>query len=323
MKKITLLTGMGLLCNIASFSQNDIDAMRYSQITFGGTARFAAMGGSMSALGGDFSSLSFNPAGIAVFRKTELMISPALFFQKTSSTFNAKQAEDNKINFNIGNIGIVATFKMKEAAPWKSLNFGFGLNRTNNFHNRILIQGNNKTSSLLDTYVNNANDHKSEDFDGFSTNLAWQTYLINPTDTVNLLYNHVIKNYGQLQRKSVESAGAMSETVLSFGGNYQDKLLLGVTLGIVKTRYTEQAVYEERDEKDTIAGFKSFTLNQNLTTKGNGVNLKIGAIYKASDWLRLGAAVHTPTAINLKDEYNSNMQSDLDNNNNYVYPIAR
>jgi len=317
MKKTTFLTGMGLLCGFASFSQNDIDAMRYSQITFGGTARFSAMAGSMGALGGDFSTLSFNPAGIGIYKKTELMISPAIFYQKTTSTFNSRQAEDSKLNFNIGNIGIVATVKLKEESAWKNLNFGFGLNRTNNFHNRVLIEGGNKTSSLLDTYVNNANGYESADFDGFSTGLAWQTYLINPTDTVNFLYDHVVKNYGQLQRKSVESSGAMSETVISFGGNYNDKLMLGATIGIIKTRYYEEAVYEERDEQDTIDGFNFFTLNQNLTTRGTGVNFKIGAIYKASDWLRLGAAIHTPTSITLKDEYNSSMQSDLDNNDHY------
>ena len=35
-----------------SFSQNDIDAMRYSQLTFGGTARFASMAGSMACVAG-------------------------------------------------------------------------------------------------------------------------------------------------------------------------------------------------------------------------------------------------------------------------------
>ncbi|HSH66758.1 MAG TPA: hypothetical protein VLB84_13425, partial [Bacteroidia bacterium] len=60
---------MGLLCTLHSYSQNDIDAMRYSQLTFGGTARFNSMAGSMGALGGDISTLSFNPAGIGIFRK--------------------------------------------------------------------------------------------------------------------------------------------------------------------------------------------------------------------------------------------------------------
>jgi len=89
MKKQILITGAILLCVFSSNAQNDIDAMRYSQITFGGTARFASMAGSMGALGGDISTLSFNPAGIAIFKKTELSISTAVFSQTTTSVYNA------------------------------------------------------------------------------------------------------------------------------------------------------------------------------------------------------------------------------------------
>ncbi len=314
MKKQTLIIGIGLFYAFSTTAQNDIDAMRYSQLTFGGTARFASMAGSMGALGGDISTLSFNPAGIAVFQKTELTITPSIFSQHTTSTYNNTDAGDGKLNFNLGNIGFVASWKMNENnhTGWQSLNFGFGYNRTNNFHNRISIQGNNKTSSLLDTYVANANGHTSADFDGFSTGLAWETYLINPVDTTgSLLYNHVITHYGEMQKKSVESKGSMGETVVSFGGNYKEKVLVGATVGFVNAKYTEESVYEEIDEKDTIPNFKSFSYTQSLTTKGSGVNFKLGIIVKPTDWLRIGAAVHTPTVLGLKDEYSSSMKSDL------------
>ena len=97
MKKYTLIISMGLLCTFCATAQNDIDAMRYSQLTFGGTARFASMAGSMGALGGDFSTLSFNPAGIAIFKKTELTISPSIFSQTTSSTYNGTNPNVSQI----------------------------------------------------------------------------------------------------------------------------------------------------------------------------------------------------------------------------------
>lgn len=307
------MLGIGMLCAFSSTSQNDIDAMRYSQLTFGGTARFAAMGGSMGALGGDISCLSFNPAGIAVFRKTELSITPSLFTQKTTSDYNGTNSFDRKLNFNLGNIGIVASAKLKEnKGGWETLNFGFGYNRTNNFHNRMSIQGYNTTSSLLDTYVANANGHESADFDGFSTGLAWQTWLINPDTNGVLLYNHVIPRYGELQKKSLESKGSMGETVFSFGGNYRNKVLLGVTIGYVNARYEEETTYEEIDEKDTIPNFKSFSYSQSLTSKGKGLNCKFGVIVKPTDWLRIGAAVHTPTGLSMSDSYSSTMKSDLE-----------
>lgn len=316
-----IFTGViGILCSVISFAQNDIDAMRYSQITFGGTARFASMGGSMSALGGDFSTLSFNPAGIAVYKKTELSITPSIFSQTTSSSYNDKNSSDRKLNFNLGNIGIVTTFKVRDTTTgWSTLNFGFGYNRTNNFHNRTDARGFNTKSSLLDVYVANANGYSPESFDGFSTGLAWTTYLINPdTSSPSNYYNHVITNYGQFQKKSTETKGSMGEIVFSFGGNYKEKLLVGATLGIVRAKYDEEIIYEEIDDKDTISGFKSFKYVQNLNTEGTGINFKVGAIVRVTDWLRLGAAIHTPTGIKFADNYSSYMQSDLDSNITYA-----
>ncbi len=227
MKKQLFILSAGFVCSFSAISQNEIDAMRYSQLTFGGTARFASMAGSMGALGGDISTLSFNPAGIGIFRKTELSITPSIFSQTTSSTYNSVNGSDRKLNFNLGNIGLVATFKMKDTTSgWQNLNFGFGYNRTNNFHNRQVIQGYNKTSSLLDTYVAEANGHNPTDFDSFGTGMAWYTYLINPDSSGTNMYNHVITNYGQLQKKTIETSGSMGETVLSFGGNYTNKLFL-------------------------------------------------------------------------------------------------
>ncbi len=61
---------IGLLLLAISFmfqgviAQNVDDALRYSQIFYGGTARFMSMGGAFTALGGDISSLSQNPAGL-------------------------------------------------------------------------------------------------------------------------------------------------------------------------------------------------------------------------------------------------------------------
>ena len=43
------------------YSQNEIDALRYSQQNIFGTAKFNSMGGSFGSLGGDFSTLSYNP----------------------------------------------------------------------------------------------------------------------------------------------------------------------------------------------------------------------------------------------------------------------
>ena len=318
MKKIQI-TFAGLIFIISAHAQNDVDALRYSQTSFGGTARFVSMGGSMGALGGDISTLGVNPAGIAIYRKSEFTISPSFFTQKTSSNYNNINLSNQKSNFNLGNIGLVATinFDDQNNSGWKSINFGIGYNLSNNFNNRINIQGANKTSSIIDTYVADASGNRASNFDLFSTNLAWQTYLINPNTNDSLHYHSVIKNYGELQQKSIEKSGSMGETNISFGGNFKNKIYLGASVGIVDVNYIEQSVYQEIDDKDTIQGFKSLSLTQNLTTKGTGANFKFGVIVKANEWLRIGGAIHTPTTIHLTDYYSSSMNTDVDSGKVY------
>ncbi|MBL7882733.1 MAG: hypothetical protein JNL69_01590 [Bacteroidia bacterium] len=318
-KKHFIASFLFITIALNSIAQNDIDALRYSQLTFVGTARFASMAGSMGALGGDVSTFSFNPAGVGVYRKTELVLSPSVYSQTVTSTFNNNTTSDNKLNFNFGSLGLAATFKLNEekANGWQTFNFGLSYNRINNFHSRSLVEAYNKESSLLDTYVADANGHSPDDFDSFTTGLAWNTWLVNPNSGDSTHYNHVIKNYGQLQRKSTLAKGAMYETAITFGGNYLNKLFVGATIGIVKAKYAEEYVYEELDAKDTIAGFKSFSFTNTLNTEGRGVNFKVGAIFMPVDWLRVGAAVHTPTSISLTDDYKSSMKSDLENNIKY------
>lgn len=302
-------------------AQNDIDALRYSQLEFGGTARFSSMAGSMGAIGGDFSTLGFNPAGIGVYRKSEFTVSVGMQGARTYSDYYGSATEDRKLDLHLNNLGLIGTIKRDSSKTgWRSFNFGIGYNRSTNYNTRSMVQGYNTQSSLLDTYVAAANGHNSADFDAFSTDLAWQTYLMNyDSAAAPNTYYHVIPRYGEMQKRAVNRSGSLGETSISFGGNYRDLILIGGSINIVSANYSEEMVFEERDEADSIANFKSFTLSQTLDTKGYGINFKAGVIVKPTDWLRIGAAVHTPTAFTFSDTYSSTMYSDLEGGVTYDF----
>ena len=61
-------------------AQNEEDALRFSRQTPFGSARVTAMGGAFGALGGDLTTLSTNPGGIGVFRKSEISFTSMLDF---------------------------------------------------------------------------------------------------------------------------------------------------------------------------------------------------------------------------------------------------
>lgn len=323
--KLKIVSLLFLLSSLHLSAQTEIEALRYSQTSIAGTARFISMAGAFSALGGDFSTLSVNPAGIALYRKSEFSFSPSFYKEKSLSSYLGKTSSDNKYNFNFGNAGMVFTYRLTRndtSRGWKNWNFGLGYNRLNNFHEATTYEGVNSSNSLLDHYVEQANGTDNTNITDnfpFDAGLAYQTFLIDTVSGDPSQYYSVIPAAGELQRRSWTSKGSTGEFAISFGGNYSHRFYIGGTLGINSLRYVEQSTYEEIDENNSIPGFKSFRLNNDLTTTGTGVNFKLGMIYRANDFVRVGLAIHTPTFYEMHDEYSGSMSSEFDSGNSSSY----
>lgn len=300
-------------------AQNEVDALRYSQLTFGGTARSSAVAGAFGALGGDFSTLSVNPAGIGIYKSSEFTFSPSLYLGSTESSFLDGYGEDMKYNFNLGNAGLVFVMHAGPSADkkgWKQIQFGLGLNRHANFNNRMLIEGFNPQSSLLHTFVNYANGKAPSELNPFDTELAFNTWLLDTLGN-NTTYTSATPDGQVEQRKSITSDGSVNEFVISLGANYDDRLYLGATLGFPFVRYFENSTYSERDVNEYYGDFNEFNVYENLEARGTGVNFKFGMIFRATDWVRLGVAVHTPTFYDMREDYSTTISSSFDNGDEY------
>ncbi|MBK7668089.1 MAG: hypothetical protein IPJ32_12595 [Sphingobacteriaceae bacterium] len=70
--------------------------------------------------------------------------------------------------------------------------------------------------------------------------------------------------------------------------------------------------YDNFDNNGLLGGFKSMTYNEVYKTTGRGYNLKLGAIYRVNEFLRLGANYQTPTVLNLTDLYSYSMTTVFD-----------
>ncbi|NVO02083.1 MAG: hypothetical protein HXX09_05220 [Bacteroidetes bacterium] len=313
MKKFNIILAIILFSALNSFSQNENDALRYSMTTIGGTARYLGVSGAFGALGADFSTLSTNPAGIGLYKKSEINFTPSIYMGKTSSTYQGKTGSDSKMDFNFGSAGWVFSFGSNKDKKdgWKSVNFGFGFNKNNNYDNQIAIEGENTKSSILNQYVLDAKGISYSNLDALSdAGMAFTAWLI---DTLNGNSNYVSAvSKDVLQRKTITTTGGMNEMLISLGGNYSDKFYIGGTLGIPYVKYTETSTYSEFNSTDTTTGLKSFNINNEFSTSGNGVNFKLGIIVRPVDWVRIGASVHTPTVLNLKDKYSRSMTSHFD-----------
>ena len=318
MKRYITLLFLTIFTGIV-YAQTADDALRYSQQHYTGTARSMAMGGAFGALGGDFSSIGINPAGLGVYQSSEFTFTPTMEMRKSSSG----NLNDDKFTFGISNIGYVATIRprMKSNGGWQNFNFGIGYNRTNNFRKSSISQILNSESSMLDIFKANANGHKPSQLNDVNEGLAFDTKLIiedAPTEYNTPLYLEDRTN----QTKRIDEKGSMGEFNIAFGANYAHKFYIGASLGIQNisykstTRFTETVIDRDIKEDEVLSELKKYYLEEYVKTSGVGANLKIGMIYKPNQNIRLGASLHTPTFFSMEDEFQNRMASNFTTTDN-------
>ena len=146
----------------------------------------------------------------------------------------------------------------------------------------------------------------------WESKLAWETYLMN---VKNPDANHMGSTYESIlfanelvnENLTVSKEGFLNEYLASFGANFNHQLYIGATIGMQDLYYNESKTYGENGE------FGNFDYYSTARTRGFGYNLKLGVIYRPIPSLRLGAAIHTPTFFDIKEDYSSVMSSNLQN----------
>ncbi len=317
-----------LLAIISPFiinAQDFTDALRFSNFQMQGTARASSMGNAFGALGGDFSSMSINPAGLGIYRSSEFVFTPSFGQRQIESEYYGKLMTDNKYNFLFDNLSYVASIipRNQSETGLVNINVGIGFNKLKDFNSVAIIQGNNIESSFLDNLIENANGE--DPYEGWSEFYEELAYYNTETETgADLIYEEEgfwrsdiqinpfdenINNYEHAQRKSISQQGTINEYSIAVGLNFNHKLYLGASVGIVDVNYKESSTFEEWDEQNIIPRFNSMQFDRYLSVNGTGYNGKIGIIFKPTNEIRLGASIHTPTFYNLFETFDTYMYS--------------
>lgn len=118
---------------------------QYNANALGGTARFKALSGAMGALGGDLSATRVNPAGGAVFIRSEAAITGAL---NTAKTNPANGTEYTDTEFDLGQIGAVFVFDDLNSADWKNVAIGMNYQKQNNVNEYYDITTNTASADV-------------------------------------------------------------------------------------------------------------------------------------------------------------------------------
>jgi hypothetical protein len=119
------------MMSAAAYGQDNVNLDTYmgAQLAtedLNGTARYVGMGGALEALGAEISTISTNPAGIGMFRKSQVAGSMGLIIQEEGKNFQ----DGSKVNASFDQLGVVIAMR---TGVQSYINFGFNYHKSRNF----------------------------------------------------------------------------------------------------------------------------------------------------------------------------------------------
>ncbi len=314
-----ILSALTVVLASTAFSQTVFEAVKTSQNDIIGTARYMSVAGAFGALGGDVSAIKDNPAGLGIFRKSELTATVDAQLQITNSLWNNKSDNDDLYSPGMNNLTLVLAGKTWRAesgyAGLVNSNFSFSYNKLRNFNRNIKVKSDAINKTMTDYFgvfaKNTPNDlrwNDTSDFnpdilfndEGFSWMEVLSSYarLIQPTYNANneflgwgpFLLDNVMITPSYLLKES----GGINEYSFAWSGNFSNRLYLGASFNLQSINYLSESTYKEE-----YGNRYGMTLKNSLNLTGNGVNFNVGAIAVPVDFIRVGLSLHTPMFYNM------------------------
>ena len=289
-----------------------------------GTARYVGMGGALEALGADISTLGTNPAGMGLFRHSNVSLSFGAVSQQGVNKFDNL----SKTNMSFDQAGFVWTDIVGDESY---LNVSFNFHKSRNFDrilqaNNAFVRHNGQGASLSKLAFAKSTKHSDTNggYDlGFNTKTeTWMGYR-NPQATSEYGYPFTQWDYLYTNAYNVDDVNDPNgETLFSeandyyfdeanrgwiadfdFGlsGNFNQRVFWGLAIGIHSVNYKSYSLYDEMmiDGSDREIG--TIQLEDDHRIEGSGFDVKFGLIVRPVEEspFRIGLSVNTPTWYSL------------------------
>ena len=310
---------------IALIAQSASEVLKYSLARPFGTARATGCIEAMGALGGDFTAIGINPAGIGLFRKSDFYISTYANFDEqqstlsngANSTFSNSTYSKTKDSYGITGLGFVFT-SSPIASKWSNVNFAINLMKTANFNKSYYFKG-KSVGSITDRFLELALDpNKSgligldpNKLDAFEARLAYETGALFHSDSAKTMYStDLLRHQGYLLPKEqiLKTSGGLYDLSFGLGGNYDETWAFGASIDIPFGSFRSESDYLESEaKKNEVLPFKNLDFQEVLHTSINGIGGKLGIIFKPSQFLRVGLSWQTPTYLWMRDQYHTSL----------------
>lgn len=302
MKKI--IFAFFCLAPITALAQDIYKVESISSEDLAGTARYVGMGGAMNVLGADLSTMSVNPAGIGLYRRSDAKMTFDIVSNLHAKKFNG--VGRNRLSFD--QIGFVYSNYMGDRGL-KYLNFAFNYQKRKNFKSFIGVDNRAMPAELSQsiTFANLGQlyweghhlfDKDKLLFDIPLLDAAYQSYMIDPTiDKATDKATNWIPSKADAYSYSRGHHGGVQQYDFNMGLNFNDRLFVGGNIALYNVNYNSAVVYSENlINKANPSAVNIYNMAATEEIRGTGFDFKLGVIWRPieSDPLRLGLSFVSP-----------------------------
>ncbi len=294
MKKIFAMAALALTM-IPAAAQETYENAKIAWSDLSGTARYVGMGGAMEALGADISTIGTNPAGIGLFRKSQANITLGLINQQDGKAFGG----GHTTNMSFDQLGFVYSSRTSSTGY---VNFGFNYHKSRNF-NYILSAADqlHKASQNKLTYAKAMNEllFEGNGAPNFNKPLV-QCNQLDDMYARNLLYDYDTNTWYYEEANSYtfdrRHWGYVADYDFNLSGNINNRVYLGLTIGIHDVHYKHYSEYTEYFPKNS-----PIQVADDRKINGTGANVTAGVIFRPVEYspFRIGLSIATPTWYDL------------------------
>lgn len=312
-RKYLLLAALASAMTVSAQDVYEIENLTTSDLN--GTARFVGMGGAMSALGADLSTMSSNPAGMALYRRSDVAVTGG--FRKNMDQGDVLGHSPTKGSFD--QIGFVYSANLHDN-DLRFFNFGFSYHRMKNNNTLYTASGNlgglSQSLEMLDLsydYVNGGYLDLGYADDRWLTSplpgLGYDVGMLLPITDAEGKVTGYLPVEGNRYRYQRAQWGGINQYDFNLSANIRDRFYIGATVGLYDVNLKTSFDYEE-----TFDNQQGNYLEQvDKVIDGTGVDFKAGIIYRPilNSSFRIGLSFSTPIFYNLSSYASVYMKSNI------------
>ena len=309
---------------------------------------FTALGGDLGSLSlnpagsavANYSQFAITPS-LTFTTNTTKGVSP---YDDDYLPYFEKEYKNTHAAFSLPNFGITFNWDTHRSSGLKNITFGFVSNCANSWNENLLATGTNNTTSFMGSMAANAtangyrgselNHDNAYDYYPWKDVVGYHSGMISTFGGYDDLFvgaseliidhngNTEIALGGPLKQSyGRQVTGRKNDYIFNIGANISDFLYIGANLGFTAmnydySEYFKEAAMDPSDFEIELANgdrmyFDRMKYNYNYYVETSGVYGKFGFILTPGAGLRLGAAIQTPTATTVREEWSHSGQTEF------------